>query len=151
MRIRFREPLTAFSERARKAFQLANQEAQRLNHTAVGTEHLLLGLAKDNLTSGGAALRRLGFNLPWLRRQVELLHIPGDAGTVSPGALPYTNELEEFIADTMGATENCAVLPLTPEMLLLALVNQKVGSVNRIFGRRRVRLWFLRRRLRKLV
>src|SRR5579864_3944360 len=114
MRIRFREPLTAFSERARKAFQLANQEAQRLNHTAVGTEHLLLGLAKDNLTSGGAALRRLGFNLPWLRRQVERLHVWGEGGIVLPGALPYTDELEEFIANTMAASENCGVLPLTP-------------------------------------
>jgi ATP-dependent Clp protease ATP-binding subunit ClpC len=36
-----------FTDRARKVLQLANQEAQRLNHEYVGTEHILLGLIKE--------------------------------------------------------------------------------------------------------
>jgi ATP-dependent Clp protease ATP-binding subunit ClpC len=36
-----------FSDRARTVMQLANQEAQRLNHEYIGTEHLLLGLVRE--------------------------------------------------------------------------------------------------------
>ena len=42
-----------FTDRARKIMQLANQEAQRLNHEYIGTEHILLGLVKEG--SGVAA------------------------------------------------------------------------------------------------
>ena len=42
-----------FTDSAREVFQLANQEAQRLNHEYIGTEHLLLGLVKE--CSGVAA------------------------------------------------------------------------------------------------
>src|SRR5439155_1645315 len=42
-----------FTDRARKVMQLANQEAQRLNHEYIGTEHILLGLVKEG--SGVAA------------------------------------------------------------------------------------------------
>ena len=50
-----REVLTYehFTDRARKVMQLANQEAQRLNHECIGTEHILLGLLKEG--SGVAA------------------------------------------------------------------------------------------------
>ena len=40
-----------FTDRARKVMQLANKEAIRFNHEYIGTEHILLGLAKEG-TSG---------------------------------------------------------------------------------------------------
>ncbi len=44
-----------FTDRARKVMQLANQEAQRLDHKYIGTEHILLGLIQEG--RGGVAQR----------------------------------------------------------------------------------------------
>jgi ATP-dependent Clp protease ATP-binding subunit ClpC len=151
MRVRYLDRPAVFSERAGKAFQLANQEAQRLNHAAVGCEHLLLGLVKEAISPAAELLRRAGFGLPWLRRQVERLHPPGPAVGWLPGALPYTAELDEFIDAVIRAGECNGVLPLTPELLLIALVEQPEAVVSRILRQRRLSMWWLRRRLRRLA
>src|SRR6266542_1140565 len=152
MRISFRESVPpSLSERARKAFQLANQEAQRLNHDAIGFEHLLLGLAKEGLSPGALALRRLGFDLSWLRRQTERYHPAGSIEAVLPGALPYTTDLAHFIDEILAAAQSRGGLPLTPESLLAALIDKPGVLVDRILRQRRVSLWRLRRRLRRLA
>jgi ATP-dependent Clp protease ATP-binding subunit ClpA len=46
------------TDRARKAMQLANQEAQRFNHEYIGTEHILLGLAKERRSRAANSTRR---------------------------------------------------------------------------------------------
>ena len=40
------DPLDRFTRRARQALTLAQEEAQRLNHSRIGTEHLLIGLIR---------------------------------------------------------------------------------------------------------
>jgi ATP-dependent Clp protease ATP-binding subunit ClpC len=147
MRVRFRDSLALLSDRSRKAFQLAHQEAQRLNHSAVGTEHLLLGLAKESLSPGAAALRGVGFDLPWLRRRIEHLHPRGPDDVVLPSALPYSEALESFLERVLAAGETCGLLPLTPEYLLAALIEQPVGQM---LQQSRLSLWWLRRKLRYL-
>lgn len=62
-----------FSDRARKSLQLAQQEAHRLNDDALGTEHLLLGLVKENTGVAATALRNLGVDLRQVRKEVEKL------------------------------------------------------------------------------
>ena len=49
-----------FTDRARKVMQLANQEAQRLNYEYIGTEHILLGLAKEGDGVAAAAVVHAG-------------------------------------------------------------------------------------------
>src|SRR5262249_46382361 len=48
-----------FTDRARKAMQLANQAAQRFNHEYIGTEHILLGLVEEGSTVPAAIMREL--------------------------------------------------------------------------------------------
>lgn len=60
-----------FSERARRVLTLAQEEAQRLNHSYVGTEHLLLGLAREDEGVAAKVLINLGINLGKLRQAVE--------------------------------------------------------------------------------
>ena len=60
-----------FTDRARKSLQLANQEAVRCDDSFVGTEHLLLGLAKEQSGIAAQALRNLGVDLERLRQEVE--------------------------------------------------------------------------------
>src|SRR5206468_3379756 len=59
-----------FTDRARKVMQLANQEAQRLNHEYVGTEHLLLGLLREQEGVAAQVLMNLGLRLEDVREEV---------------------------------------------------------------------------------
>src|SRR5438270_5930106 len=60
-----------FTDRARKVMALANQEALRFNHEYIGTQHLLLGLAKEGSGVGATVLKNHGMDLKKLRREVE--------------------------------------------------------------------------------
>jgi ATP-dependent Clp protease ATP-binding subunit ClpC len=147
IRVRFPEPIpAALSDRARKAFQLAHQEAQRLHHPAVGLDHLLVGLAKETQSPAAALLARLGYDLPWLRSRVEAANPPGDGGVVYGGSLPYAADLETFLRTVLDAAASAGVRSLTPVYLLAALVRDSTGSVPRILGQKRLSFWRLRRR-----
>ena len=52
-----------FSERARRVLSLAQEEAQRFNHNYIGTEHILLGLVRENEGTAAKALGGLGIEL----------------------------------------------------------------------------------------
>ncbi|HEX6555479.1 MAG TPA: Clp protease N-terminal domain-containing protein [Ktedonobacteraceae bacterium] len=67
-----------FTERARKVMQLAQEEAQRLQHNYIGTEHLLLGLLREGEGVAGNVLRRLGVDLERARQAVEGIVGRGD-------------------------------------------------------------------------
>jgi N-acetyl-gamma-glutamyl-phosphate reductase len=62
-----------FTDRARKVMILAHQEAQRLNHEYIGTEHILLGVVKEGSGRGYAALKALDVDLRKVRLEVERL------------------------------------------------------------------------------
>ena len=59
------------TDRARKVMALANQEAQRLNHEYIGTEHILLGLVKEGSGVGANVLKNLDIDLRKVRLEVE--------------------------------------------------------------------------------
>jgi ATP-dependent Clp protease ATP-binding subunit ClpC len=62
-----------FTDRARKVFQLANQEAQRFNHEYIGTEHILLGLIREGTGVAAKVLEKLDVDLRRIRLAVERL------------------------------------------------------------------------------
>src|SRR5205823_3835774 len=59
-----------FTDRARKVMQLANQEAQRFNHEYIGTEHILLGLLREQEGVAAQVLMNLGLKLEDVREEV---------------------------------------------------------------------------------
>src|SRR6266496_3503739 len=74
-----------FTDRARKVMALANQEAQRLNHEYIGTEHILLGLVKEGSGVGANVLRNLEVDLNLLGAGNE----SGEAGeSIAGGSAP---------------------------------------------------------------
>src|ERR1051326_4519753 len=85
-----------FTDRARKVMQLANQEAQRLNHEYVGTQHVLLGLVKEGSGIAAYALKQLGADLCKIRNEIERIVQPS-FGTSSPGELPQTVRVKKVI------------------------------------------------------
>ena len=67
-----------FTERARKVFSLAQEEAARLNHNYIGTEHLLLGLVRESDGTAGRVLANLGVQLSKVRSAIQFIIGRGD-------------------------------------------------------------------------
>ena len=62
-----------FSERARRVLSLANEEAQRFNHSYISTEHILLGLVRETDGVAAKVLTNLGVELTKVRSAVEFI------------------------------------------------------------------------------
>jgi ATP-dependent Clp protease ATP-binding subunit ClpA len=120
-----------FTDRARKAIQLANQEAQRLNHENIDSVHILLGLVKEGTGVACAVLRFLGADLPTLRAEIEKI-VPPRSDTMLPGRLPQTPCARKCIAD---ATEEARLLNhdyVGTEHLLLGLLHDAQDSAPQV-------------------
>ena len=72
-----------FTDRARHVMDLAELEARRLDHSYIGTEHLLLGLIRDEEGVAAKALESLGVSLEAARQKVEELLL-GDGQPLRP-------------------------------------------------------------------
>ena len=67
-----------FSERARRVLSLAQEEAQRFNHNYIGTEHILLGLARENEGVAANVLSNHNIELSKIRSAVDFIIARGD-------------------------------------------------------------------------
>ena len=89
-----------FTERARKVLFLSQQEAKRLGHNYVGTEHLLLGLVAEGEGVAAQALQTIGINLQKVRSEVEKIIGSGDAPYLGDVALtPRAKRVLELALD----------------------------------------------------
>jgi anthranilate phosphoribosyltransferase len=78
-----------FTDRARKVMGFARQEAERFQRDYIGTEHILLGLMREDSGVGGVVLRGLGINLESARQEVIKPAKPG-SDISSVGQLSYS-------------------------------------------------------------
>ena len=90
-----------FTERARRVLMLAQEEAKRLNHNYIGTEHLLLGLVQEQTGVAARVLRDLGVNPYQVRRIVEDTVGRGQRSSVgnATGLTPRTKRVIELAVD----------------------------------------------------
>ncbi|HHW14337.1 MAG TPA: hypothetical protein GXX28_05325, partial [Firmicutes bacterium] len=77
-----------FTERAERVIILSQEEARRLGHNYVGTEHLLLGLVREGEGVAARALMNLGLSLEQIREQVENVIGPGEGAAA--GKINFT-------------------------------------------------------------
>ena len=77
-----------FTDRARRVLVLAQEEARMLNHSFIGTEHILLGLIGEGEGIAAKALESLDISLEAVRERVE--ETIGMAGTPPSGSPPFT-------------------------------------------------------------
>ena len=115
-----------FTERARKVMALANQEAQRFNHSYIGTEHVLLGLIKEGSGVGANVLRNLGVDLQKVRMEVEKL-VKAGPDTVTMGKLPYTPRAKKVTEFAIEEARNLNHNYVGTEHLLLGLLREHEG------------------------
>lgn len=115
-----------FTDRVRKVFKLANQEAQRCNHQYFGTEHILLGLIKAGRGVGTYVLRDLDVDLDRARDEVERLIIRGP-DIVILGKLPLTPGVKNVIEYSLEEARNLKHDFVGTEHILLGLLREREG------------------------
>lgn len=116
-----------FTDRVRKVLQMAREEAARLNHEYVGTEHLLLGLVKDEEGVAIAVLVNLGADLAEIREKVEAIVKQGDAATARRLDLPYTSHAKKVLELSMSELRELGHSYIGTEHLLLGLLREEEG------------------------
>jgi Clp amino terminal domain, pathogenicity island component len=79
-----------FTKDARHVVVLAQEEARRLHHNYIGTEHILLGLLAETDGLAFRALQNFGFTLEGTRDEVTAIIAPGGAGEKMTGHIPFT-------------------------------------------------------------
>ena len=89
-----------FSERARRVLSLANEEAQRFNHSYISTEHILLGLVRETDCVAAKVLKNLDVELDKVRSAVEFIIGRGEReATGEKGLTPRTKKVVELAVD----------------------------------------------------
>jgi hypothetical protein len=115
-----------FTDRARKVFQLANWEAQKLNHEYIGTEHLLLGLIKEGSGVASRVLVNMGLFLCDIREAVLKIVQPGP-DIVTMGKLPQTPVVKQVVEYAIAEARNMAMNYIGTEHILLGLLRVEQG------------------------
>ncbi len=115
-----------FTERVRKVIALARQEALRLHHDYIGTEHLLLGLVKEGEGVAAVVLTNLGINLDDLRRSVENA-VSSGAETLVLGEVPLNQEARSALNLAVDEARKMNHTYIGTEHLLLGLLREERG------------------------
>ncbi len=114
-----------FTQRARRVFSLAHEEAERLQHSYVGTEHLLLGLIREDGGVAGRVLRDLGVEPRKVEQLVEQMTHPGQR---PPNArLDLSPGTRKVLALAVEEARRMGNHYIGTEHLLLGLVRQEEG------------------------
>lgn len=121
-----------FTDRSRKVMLLANQEAQRYRHEYIGTEHILLGLAKEGSGVAAHVLRNLDIELGKIQREVDKLILRGPEGKVVIGKLPQTPRAKKVIEYAMDEARALNHNYVGTEHILLGLLRETEGVAAQI-------------------
>lgn len=122
-----------FTDRARKVFQLATQEAQRLNHDMIDTHHVLLGLLKEGAGVAATVLKNLDVDLRKIRHEVEKLVKEGP-DMVAMGRLRQTPETKKVIEYAIEEARNLNHNYVGTEHILLGLLREGEGLAFRVLN-----------------
>ena len=88
-----------FTQRARRVLSLAHQEAERMRHNYIGTEHLLLGLMREDGGIAGQVFRDLGLEVERVQEVVERLTGVGQYSSTRPELSPGTQKVLEIAVE----------------------------------------------------
>jgi len=115
-----------FTDRVRKVLLLAREEALRLNHDYIGTEHLLLGLLREGGGVATAILAELNVNFDELRGNVERL-VRQSSTSVSVGDIPLTSRSRRVLELASEEASSMEHNYVGTEHLLLGLIREGEG------------------------
>jgi ATP-dependent Clp protease ATP-binding subunit ClpC len=114
-----------FTDRARRVLVLAQGEARLLNHSFIGTEHILLGLIHEGEGLAAKALESLGISLEAVREKVE--ETIGPAGSAPTGSPPFTPRAKKVLELSLREALQLGHNYIGTEHMLLGLVREGEG------------------------
>jgi ATP-dependent Clp protease ATP-binding subunit ClpC len=122
-----------FTDRARRTLTLASQEALRLRHDHVGTEHLLLGLVKEGSGLAAVVLHQFHISLSTVRQKVEeIAH--GPSANLTPGKLRQTERYTRVLGYAIDEANSLSNNYVGTEHLLLGLLREPEGTAAKVLA-----------------
>ena len=116
-----------FTDRVRKVLQMAREEAARLHHEYVGTEHILLGLIREGEGVAAAVLQNLNVDLDEIAQRIEETVKKGKAAAATGPDLPYTSRAKKVLELAMAEARELNHSYVGTEHLLLGLLREEKG------------------------
>src|ERR1041385_702647 len=116
-----------FTDRVRKVLQMAREEAARLHHEYVGTEHILLGLIREGEGVAAAVLTNLNVDLDDIQQKIEETVKKGKAAAAPGPDLPYTSRAKKVLELAMTEARELNHSYVGTEHLLLGLLREEKG------------------------
>jgi ATP-dependent Clp protease ATP-binding subunit ClpC len=119
-----------FTEPARQVVVLAQDEARTLRHNYIGTEHLLLGLLREERGLAAKTLAGLGITIEHVRDKVRA--IVGEGDDVSTGQIPFTPRAKKVLELALRESQALSHGFIGTEHLLLGLAREGEGVAMQI-------------------
>ncbi|WP_313351403.1 ATP-dependent protease ATP-binding subunit ClpC [Exiguobacterium sp.] len=120
-----------FTERAQRVLALAQEEAVRLGHHNIGTEHILLGLVREGDGIAAKALTAHGLSSDKIQMEVEALIGRGQDGATT---IHYTPRAKKVIELSMDEARKLGHSYVGTEHLLLGLIREGEGVAARVLN-----------------
>jgi len=137
-----------FTQRARRVLSLAHEEAERLQHNYIGTEHLLLGLIREEGGVAGRVLRELGLEPARVKEMVERLT---GVGRHTGGRIELAPATEEVLQYAIEEARRMGHHYIGTEHLLLGLVRLDEGVAIDVLRRLGITPEQIRRQTRRVL
>jgi ATP-dependent Clp protease ATP-binding subunit ClpC len=122
-------------ERPRKFIVLAQEQASRLGHSLMGTEHLLLGIAQEENSVAARLFSRLEIRLPLLQLEVEQITGKGDSTSTEMVSTPRAKRVIELAFQAARELHHDFI---GSEHILLGLIGEGEGIAAQILARKGV-------------
>jgi len=132
-----------FTERVKKVLFLARDEAGRLQHDYIGTEHFLLGIVREGEGIAAKVLQNLGLSFEQIQQAIEKMVAPS-GGTLTIGEIPFTPRAKRVLELSVEEARLLGHNYIGTEHLLLGLIREGEGVAARVLielgaDRKRVR------------
>jgi ATP-dependent Clp protease ATP-binding subunit ClpC len=137
-----------FTQRARRVLSLAHQEAEQMRQNYIGTEHLLLGLIREDGGVAGRVLRELGLEVERVQEIVERLT---GTGTSTGGKLDLSPGTQQVLEYAVDEARRLGHHYIGTEHLLLGLVRYGEGVANDVLRKLGVTPEQIRRQTRRVL
>src|SRR5665648_782159 len=122
-----------FTEKARRVVVLAQEEARKLNQNYIGTEHLLLGLIREEDGIAAKALESLSISLEDVHLQVE--ELIGRGTYVPTGHIPFTPRAKKVLELSLREALQLGHNYIGTEHILLGLIREGEGVAAQVLGK----------------
>ncbi len=119
-----------YTEKVRKVIMIAQEEAVNLNHNYIGTEHILIGLVKENEGIAGKVLRQLGIEPEKIIEEIEKIVGKGEYQEVSE--ITFTPRAKKVLELASQEASQLGQNYIGTEHLLLGLIKEGSGVATRI-------------------